>query len=104
VNSNGCATGFFDGGIADVFPGLLLSDGIVYARVRMWQWAETYEAARAAGWACGQTPIVAVQTVADRPAYLAGLQDPPYVGPLTPWFMIERFTRMHWETPTAGRL
>src|SRR5438552_12926116 len=100
LNSNGCATGFFNGGIVDVPSGLWAPDGTVYAIVRMWQSAESYEAARASGTgAFGQTPIVAVETTASGSAfYLTGLQA-PLVGPLTPWFMTEIFTTNYFYGP-----
>jgi hypothetical protein len=97
VSSNGCATGFFNGGIVDLF---LPPDGTVYARVRMWQGAETFEEAVRAGTAeFGLTPIVAVQTTASgSPSYLTGLLA-PWVGPLTPWFMTEIFTTNYFPSP-----
>ena len=87
INSNGCGTGWFNGGTF-VVPGIN-PDGTVYAKVRVWSEAETFDAARVAGSAWGMTPVVAVATSGNGNYYLTGLQA-PLVGPLTPWFMAKQ--------------
>jgi hypothetical protein len=87
INSNGCGTGWFSGETIAV-PGVN-PDGTVYAKVRVWSGAETFDAARGAGSAWGMTPVVAVTTSGSGNYYLTGLQA-PFVGPLTPWFMAKQ--------------
>jgi hypothetical protein len=86
LSSNGCGTGLFNGGAVPV-TGVETTNGTVYAQVRVWTGAQTFDEALATGAPFGWTTPVAVKISDADPAYLTGLTA-GLVGPITPWFMI----------------
>jgi hypothetical protein len=82
ISTNGCGTGFFNGG--NVTVQTVPPFGTLSARIRVWTGADTFDAAMAGDKPSAQTPVVSINVTGNGPYYLTGLQAPG-AGPIATW-------------------